>query len=62
MKMKVTDVGIKIYTENAQDKVYIENFLNLKNEGEYILCRRENAMGLSCSIVCLKISPKKESL
>ncbi len=56
MRMNVTELGIKIIPENAQDTIYIEKFLGLKHDGDTTNCIRENAMGLSC-IANLWIKP-----
>ena len=56
MRMNVTTDGIEIIPETAQDTIYIEKFLGLKNDRDKIDCIRENAMGLSC-IAHLNIKP-----
>ncbi len=56
MRIEVTKLGIKIVPENAQDVIYIENFLNLKKDEDHVKCVRKNAMDLSC-IAYLEIQP-----
>jgi len=48
MKLKVTETGMQIVPENAQDIIYIQEFLRLKNENDYARCIRKNAGNLSC--------------
>ena len=59
MRMNVTELGINITPENAQDTIYIEKFLGLKNDGDVTNCVRENSIGLSC-IAHLRIKPQKK--
>ena len=48
MRMEVERNRILIIPENEQDKAYIEDTLFLKNKGDEIVCKRANAMNLSC--------------
>lgn len=56
MELNVTETGIQIVPENAQDIIYIQEFLGLKNENDYAECARKNASSLSC-IAYLEIKP-----
>ena len=56
MKLNVTETGIQIVPENAQDIIYIEQFLELKDEDDYADCKRKNCMNGS-SLLYLEIKP-----
>ena len=59
MRLTVTETGMQIIPENAQDMVYIQEFLGLRNENDYAKCARKNANAdtLSC-MAYLEIKPK----
>lgn len=46
MTFKIKKEGIDIIPENEQDQAYIEDTLNLKDEGDYVKLVRKNAIGL----------------
>jgi hypothetical protein len=48
MRLEVTKLGMKIVPENETDEVYIERFLGLKENGDWLPLVRQNAIGLSC--------------
>lgn len=56
MKLNVTETGMQIVPETPQDIIYIEQFLELKDEDDYADCKRKNASSLSC-IAYLEIKP-----
>ncbi len=58
MRMEVTTLGIEIIPENAQDKIYIENFLGMKKENDVSPCIRKNVSGLS-SLSYIEIIPNR---
>lgn len=47
MRMKLGRFGIMIIPEDEQDEAYIEEVLGLKEEGQSVKLRRENAAGLN---------------
>ena len=58
MKLDVSEIGIQIVPENAQDIIYIQEFLKLRQANDSIDCVRHNASGLSC-IAYLEIKGAK---
>ena len=48
MKLKIDTVGMAIIPESPQDEIYLESMYNLKDSGNQIVGKRENASGLSC--------------
>ncbi|GAG94345.1 unnamed protein product [marine sediment metagenome] len=48
MKLKVNRYSIVIIPESETDEAYIEEVLGLKDANQQAVCKRVNAMGLSC--------------
>lgn len=56
MKLEVTQLGIRIIPENAQDIVYVEHYLKLQKDGDSVKAKRVNASSLTC-IAYIEIRP-----
>ena len=48
MRFEIRRHGIAVIPETKEDEAYIEDTLGLRRDGDAVLLRRRNAMGLSC--------------
>lgn len=48
MKLIVTRYSMQIVPEGDTDEAYLEEVLGMKNDGDFVMLKRKNAIGLHC--------------